>query len=274
MRTRTTPLALTLALASLAALPACARKQIDEQPIMRNGDRVASNDNIIAAQRREARDDAFRLTAERDSLGAVALAGCRPSICEALARGEVAIGMTPVQVMAATRTTPQAWSIRQAAGVTTMAPVSPDVAPRDVVGQLAVVQVGGEGVSTYSYRERQGLRVVSSPQEASATARATMIAAGLVREGDDLAANGDFPAALDRYDRASLLVPNDPEVDYKIATSLDKLLRPVEALLQYQLFLQKLELQRIDARGQASARLAEAIALAQQRILILERQAR
>jgi hypothetical protein len=101
-----------------------------------------------------------------------------------------------------------------------------------------------------------------------------MIAAGLVREGDDLAANGNFPAALDRYDRASLLVPNDAEVDYKIATSLDKLLRPVEALLRYQLFLQKLEIERIDARGRASAALAEAIALAQQRILILERQSR
>ena len=271
MRYRTASLALPLL---AVALTACARKQIDEQPIMKNGDRVASNDNIIAAQRREARNDAFHMQQERDSLNAVALANCAPSICDALARGEVAIGMTTTQVLAATRTTPQAWSIRQAAGVTTMTPVSVDVPTRDVVGQIAVVQVGGEGVATYSYRERQGLRVVSSPQDASATARATMIAAGLVREGDDLAANGNFAAALDRYDRASLLVPNDAEVDYKIATSLDKLLRPVEALLRYQLFLQKLEIERIDAHGRANAALAEAIALAQQRIVILERQAR
>ena len=265
----------SLALPALAlALAACARKQVDEQPIMRNGDRVASNDNIIASARREARNDAFNQQRERDSLNAVALAGCKPSICDALARGEVAIGMSTTQVLAATRTTPEAWSIRQAAGVTTMTPASLDVPTKDVVGQLAVVQVGDEGVATYSYRERQGLRVVSSPQEASATARATMIAAGLVREGDDLAANGSFAAALDRYDRASLLVPNDPEVDYKIATSLDKLLRPVEALLRYQLFLQKLEIEKIDAVGRANARLAEAIALAQQRIIILERQAR
>jgi tetratricopeptide (TPR) repeat protein len=271
MRYRTATLALPLLAAALAA---CARKQIDEQPIMRNGDRVASNDNIITTARREARNDAFRMAQERDSLNAVALADCRPSICDALARGEVAIGMSTTQVLAATRTTPDAWTIRRASGVTTMTPVSLDVPTRDVVGQLVVVQVGGEGVATYSYRERQGLRVVSSPQEASATARATMIAAGLVREGDDLAANGDFAAALDRYDRASLLVPSDAEVDYKIATSLDKLLRPVEALLQYQLFLQKLEIERIDARGQANARLAEAIALAQQRIVILEKQSR
>jgi tetratricopeptide (TPR) repeat protein len=271
MRFRTAPLALVpLAL----ALSACARKQIDEQPVMRNGDRVASNDNIIANARREARNDAFRIAAERDSLNAIALSSCAPTICDALARGEVAIGMSTTQVLAATRTTPDAWSIRQAAGVTTMTPVSMDVAPKDVVGQLAVVQVGGEGVATYSYRERQGLRVVSSPQEASASARATMIAAGLVREGDDLAANGDFPAALDRYDRASLLVPNDPEVDYKVATALDKLLRPQEASIRYRLFLQKLEIEKIDAVGRANARLAEAIALAQQRIIILERQSR
>lgn len=270
MRFRTATLALLPAL----ALVACARKQIDEQPIMRNGDRVASNDNIIATQRTAARNDAFRLAQERDSLNAVALADCQPSICDALARGEVAIGMNTTQVFAATRTTPDAWSIRQAAGVTTLTPASLDVAPKDVVGQLAVVQVGGQGVATYSYRERQGLRVVSSPQEASATARATMVAAGLVREGDELAANGSFAAALDRYDRASLLVPNDAEVDYKIATSLDKLLRPIEASLQYRLFLQKLELQKIDAVGRANARLAEAIALAQQRIIILERQSR
>ena len=271
MRFRTASLAFVPAALALAA---CARKQIDEQPIMRNGDRVASNDNIIAAQRNAARSDAVRIEQERDSLNAVALASCQASICDALARGEVAIGMTTTQVLAATRTTPDAWRIRQAAGVTTMTPSSLDVAPNDVVGQIAVVQVGGQGVATYSYRERQGLRVVSSPQEASATARATMIAAGLVREGDDLAANGDFPAALDRYDRASLLVPNDAEVDYKIATSLDKLLRPIEAALQYRLFLQKLELQKIDAVGRANARLAEAIALAQQRLVILERQAR
>lgn len=271
MRFRTAPLA---ALALAAATAACSRKQVDEQPIMRNGDRVASNDNIIAAQRSAAREDAFRQAAERDSLNAVALAGCRPSICDALARGEVAIGMSTTQVLAATRTTPEAWTIRQAAGVTTLTPASRDVPPKDVVGQLAVVQVGTEGVATYSYRERQGLRVVSTPQEASASARATMIAAGLVREGDDLAANGNFPQALDRYDRASLLVPNDAEVDYKVATALDKLLRPVEALLRYQLFLQKLEIQRIDAQGRANARLAEAIALAQQRIVILERQSR
>ena len=272
MRIRTATLAIVPL--ALAALAACAPKRIDEQPIMRNGDRVASNDNIITNARREARNDAFNIQRERDSLNAIALANCAPSICDALARGEVAIGMTTTQVLAATRTTPDAWSIRQSAGVTTMTPVSLDVAPKDVVGQLAVVQVGGEGVATYSYRERQGVRVVSSPQEASATARATMIAAGLVREGDDLAANGNFPQALDRYDRASLLVPNDAEVDYKIATSLDKLLRPIEAALQYRLFLQKLELQKIDAVGQANARLAEAIALAQQRIVILERQSR
>jgi len=61
-------------------------------------------------------------------------------------------------------------------------------------------------------------------------------------------------------------------IDFKIAESLDKALRPYAALIQYQLFLHRMNLETIEARGEAAARMAEAIALAQQRILILERQ--
>lgn len=259
----------------LPALAACwPPKQIDETPVMKNGDRVASNDSLIAAERRRAAADRTRLGTDRDSLTAVAATSCAPAICDALARGEVALGMNATQVMAATRTTPEAWSVRRSGPVTVLAPMVADNAPRDVVGSLAVVQIGEGGVTTYSYREREGVRVVSAPNDASATARATQLAAGLVRAGDELAANGDFVGALDRYDRASLLVPDDAEVDYKIATALDKQLRPIEAALRYRLFLHKLELERIDAVGTANAKLAEAIALAQQRIVILERQGR
>jgi hypothetical protein len=63
-------------------------------------------------------------------------------------------------------------------------------------------------------------------------------------------------------------------LQYRVATLLDLQLRPVEALMRYQRFLQQLELQRIDAVGTANAKLAEAIALAQQRIVVLQRQVR
>ncbi len=259
----------------LLALAACwPPKQIDEMPIMKNGDRVASNDSIIAEARRTASADRLRQQQAGDTLTEAAMRDCAPAVCDAIARGEVALGMTPAQVMAATRTTETAWVVRRSAGATVMAPGNRDMPPRDVVGPLAVVQIGDGGVSTYSYREREGIRVVSAPGDASATARAASLADGMIRQGDNLAANGPFADALDYYDRASLLVPANAEIDYKIATSLDKLLRPVEALLQYRLFLHKLELQKIDAVGTANARLAEAIALAQQRIIVLERQSR
>jgi alkylation response protein AidB-like acyl-CoA dehydrogenase len=59
-----------------------------------------------------------------------------------------------------------------------------------------------------------------------------------------------------------------------MATSLDKLLRPIEASLRYRLFLHQLELEKIAAVGSANAKLAEAIAYAQQRIVVLDRRAR
>jgi hypothetical protein len=71
-----------------------------------------------------------------------------------------------------------------------------------------------------------------------------------------------------------VLAPNDALLQYRVATLLDLQLRPVEALIRYQRFLLSLELQRIEAVGNANAKLAEAIARAQQRIIVLERQGR
>ena len=115
------------------------------------------------------------------------------------------------------------------------------------------------------------MRVVSSPEQASTEGRAEAMAETLIQEGDRLAAVGDLDGALDRYDRASILAPADPLVDYRIATVLDKALRSQEAQIQYELFLHRLDLERIEAQGDADAKLAEAIALAQQRIVVLER---
>ena len=60
-------------------------------------------------------------------------------------------------------------------------------------------------------------------------------------------------------------------LDYRIATVLDKALRPVEALIRYQLFLHRLDLERIQAVGEAYANIAAAQIAARERIIVLER---
>jgi hypothetical protein len=66
----------------------------------------------------------------------------------------------------------------------------------------------------------------------------------------------------------------DPELEYKMATALDKLLRPREAELRYRLFLHRLELETIAAHGEANAKLAAAALVARERIVVLEKQSR
>ena len=78
---------------------------------------------------------------------------------------------------------------------------------------------------------------------------------------------------LFRSDRASVVNRADAELQYKMATSLDKLLRPIEADLRYKLFLHQLELQKIEAVGNANAKLADAIVQARERIIVLDKRA-
>ena len=59
--------------------------------------------------------------------------------------------------------------------------------------------------------------------------------------------NGDMVGALDRYDRASTLKPRDALLEYRIASILDRSLRPVEALMRYKRFLHQMELEKIEA---------------------------
>ena len=261
----------TFLLLALAAFAACVPKKVHEEPIMENDQRVGDSSAAVAAATAQAAD-AQAKAREREALTAQAMADCTPDVCEALVRGEVAIGMNETQVLAATGTTDDAWSIRQAGDATVMMPATSLSPPTDVVGDIVVVQLASNSVSRYAYREAQGVRMVDSPYDASTEGRAEALADALLREGDDYAARGDFEAALNRYDRVSILTPGDPMIDYKIAESLDKALRPYAALIQYQLFLHRMRLETIEARGEAAARMAEAIALAQQRILILERQ--
>jgi hypothetical protein len=264
----------TLVLAAVTLAAACAPQQVRERPIMQTGDRVPSADRTIESARAEAEREQAEAAARRAGPAADALADCAPAICEAIARGEVALGMTEPQVLAATRTTGAAWTARDAGPASVLVPASLQHAPRDALGQLAMIQLRDGRVAAYSYQESQGIRLVASPQDATLDGRARALAEMLIREGDDYAARGDLNAALDRYDRADVLMPGSPELDYRIASVLDKQLRPIEALMRYQLFLHRLELERIDAVGRAYGYLADAIAQARQRIIILERQTR
>ena len=272
--TRFPQLAPTLFIAALAAAACANPKRIDEGPItvMRNGERVNPPVRAIDAATTQALDAGIIGRERRDSLAAVAYAACAPDVCAALGRGEVALGMTDAQLFTATHTTELAWTARRSGNVTVLAPRDADVAPRDAVASLALVQLAGGTVASLTYREPQGLRTVSSASDATSANLAR--AAALTKEGDAMAAAGDFTAALERYDRASVVSEADATLQYKMATALDKLLRPREAELRYRLFLHRLELERIDAKGTANAKLADAIAQARERIIVLDRRTR
>lgn len=250
-------------------LVACSGKRVHEEPIMENGDRVSVEEPEEEAAAGADRGEELR--ARRDSIAAEALATCEGDLCAALARGEVSVGMTLAHVLAASGSTEESWRVRRSGPATVLLPRSPADPPADGIAPLAIVQLRGGRVVSFGYREPEGVRLVRSPEDATADARAAARAERLVGEGDELAARGRFEAALDRYDRADVIRPGDPLVAYKIATALDKQLRPIEALIQYRLFLHRLELERIEARGEAAAKLADAIARARERIIVLER---
>ena len=259
----------------ITALAACANpKRIHEEPLamMRNGDKIESPMTTIDAATTQATDARVAGRERRDSITAAALAGCAPDVCAALGRGELSLGMTEAQVLAATRTTDLAWSTRRSGSGSVLSPRDPDASPRDAVAPVVLVQLAGGRVASLTYREPQGLRTVTGLADVSDANRVR--ATALVKEGDALAAAGDFTAALDRYDRASVVNRADAELQYKMATSLDKLLRPIEAELRYKLFLNQLEIQKIDAVGNANARLADAIVQARERLVVLDRRSR
>lgn len=262
-----------IAVAASLLLAACAPQRVREVPIAMNGDRTQSSDSIAATYGAGASADRARSSATRDSIAAIASSSCQGSICGALARGEVALGMNEAQLMAATRTTGEAWSTRRAGATTVMVARRLDTAPRDVNGELGLVQLVNGQVSTYAYREAQGLRTISVAADATDQARGKATAEALIREGDAFNAQGQRELALDRYDRALVFDSDNPMLQYKVATLLDLQLRPQEASMRYQRFLQQMKLQTIKAEGEAAAKQAEAIAMAQQRIVILQKQA-
>jgi tetratricopeptide (TPR) repeat protein len=179
--------------------------------------------------------------------------------------------MNQDQVFAATRTSSEAWDIRPSGSIALMTTRLGSLSPRDAVGEIAYVGLQNGVVSSYTYREAQGFRTVSNQADATQAGRASAQAEALLVQGDEYAAAGRLDLALDRYDRADVIRPNHAETTLRIASTLDKSLRPVEAILRYQLFIHQMELEKIAARGDAAAKMAEAIALAQQRIIVLDR---
>lgn len=259
-----------LGLLVLAAACAPYPQRVRQPVVIPNNSTVQAADAASAAAAVGAEQQMLRNAA--DSVHMLAAGKCSPAHCEGIARGELMIGMNRNAVMAATRSAPQAWIIREAGDYGTMVPATPSAAPYDRNGEVMVIQMERGGASVISRRGPQGIMVVSRPQDASAQALARQQAEALVREGDDLVAANDLAGALNRYDRASVLDPQQPEIEYKAARLLDLQLRPQEALMRYQRFLLSLDIERIKAQGDAAAKMAEAIALAQQRIVILERQ--
>lgn len=259
-----------LGLVLLAAACAPYPQRVRQPVAIPNNATVAAAEGANAAAAVGAEQAMLRAAA--DSVYMLAVGKCAPAHCEGIARGEVMIGMTQNAVMAATRSAPQAWVVRAAGDFGTMVPATPSASPYDRSGEVMMIQMERGGASVISRRGPQGILVVARPQDASAQAMARQQAEALVREGDDLVAANDLAGALNRYDRASVLDPQQPEIEYKAARLLDLQLRPQEALMRYQRFLLSLDIERIKAQGDAAARMAEAIALAQQRIVILERQ--
>ena len=260
-----------LVVLGLLAAAACSPKRIDERPIMTMGQVVPDADARVAATAVESAAERNSMQARRDSIAIAAVSGCAAAVCEALGRGEVALGMNEAQVMAATRTTDAAWTVRRSAGSAVLVPRHSEELPRDIIGSVAMVQLRNGTVASYTYRDGRGLRVVSTPAAASAEARTAAMADALVREADEMAANGDMVGALDRYDRAATLKPQDAMLEYRIASILDRSLRPMEAVIRYRRFLHQLELEKIEAVGDAHAKMADAIARARERIIILEK---
>ncbi len=269
--TRTVRPAAVLALAGLvAAAAACSSRQVDEEPVIEQGDRVEVPTDDPTASGPDA-TSAEALAERREAIRAAALAECEGEACDAIARGEVRPGLTETGVLAATGTTGEAWRIRRTGSSVVMTPRSLDHPPTDAVSELVLVQLADGEVARYAYREAQGVQLVDEPADATAEGRAGALADLLVREGDELAAAGELDAALERYDRADVLTRDRPLLDYKIASVLDKQLRPIQALIQYRLFLHRLELEKLRARGEIAANIAEAVSRARDRIIVLEK---
>ena len=151
------------------------------------------------------------------------------------------------------------------------------------IGRLERVMDNGEVLEPRSEQVVERARVEGEIQrealassgalraEAAPCATSACTAELLLREGDELIAAGRLDLGLDRYDRADILRPNHGPTTLRIATTLDKSLRPLEAVMRYRQFVHQMELEKIHAHGEVAANIAAAIAQAHERIIVLER---
>ncbi|HET7275452.1 MAG TPA: hypothetical protein VFI91_09845 [Longimicrobiaceae bacterium] len=256
----------------LALVAACGPRIRPLVPVMDNGEVLdTSGEETVARAAEVSAAERASTAAALGEIEAEALASCTPETCAAIARGEVALGMTPAEVLAATRTTWSAWETRGASDVTVMTGRLGAQPPSDAVGPLAFVSLQDGAVRSYTYSEPQGFRTVNSLADATTAGRADAQAEALLREGDQYTVAGRLDLALARYDQADILRPGDPQTTLRIARTLDKQLRPIEAVLRYRMFIHQMELEKIRARGEVAANVAEAIARAHERIVVIEK---
>ena len=240
----------------------------DVTPVQPQLSNTGDQQSAVVEQARVNADTArAQVGAAMDSIRNEALATCAPDVCAAIGRGEVALTMTRTQVLAATNSTPGAWNLRGTAQTGSLLPGPVPV--RDRIGEVVIVTLRDGGVVSYTYRDPAGLRTIAAPEDATLAGRRRVTAENLLRQGDDLIAAGRSDEALGRYDQADVMDPNNPETTLRIAKLLDKELRPVEALMRYQKFLHEMDIERINATGQANANLAAAVVAAQARVVYL-----
>lgn len=259
----------TLILTAALAMAACGPKYTPVVP----HDAVIPNtsDAVVAKAHAEGVAERARQADLAGQLKAEAMATCTGDICAKVAAGEVALGMNEAQVMVATRTTQDAWDVRGVGGDRVMAPRLGADAPKDAIAEVAMATLKDGAVVAYTYREPTGFRTVATPKDATAVAVADARAAALLDEGDQAMATGDVSRALSLYDRADVLRPGHSETTLRIAKIMDQIERPMEALMRYRLFVHQMELELIEAKGDAAAKIAAAIEQARQRIVVLER---
>lgn len=260
------------AITAALACAACGPRIRPLVPLTQNGEVLPSaSEEVVARARVEGEVERERLLEQRSTAMTAALASCTPTICASISRGEVALGMNEAQVLAATRTTTQAWSTRRNGGAMTMTSTPGTVAPSDRLSPIVFVHLQDDVVRSFTYREPNGFRTVSSPSDATLPGRAAAQAEALLLQGDEHVAAGRLDLALERYDQADIIRPDHPVTTLRIARTLDKALRPVEAILRYRMFVHQMEMERLRAEGEAAAGIAEAIARAHERIVVLER---
>src|SRR5215216_6579039 len=129
---RSTPAVLLLAFAA-----ACAPRMQPVRAVQPNGATVPSTaDESVGRAHAEGRAERERAAAEHDQTVAHALQACAGAACDAIARGELAVGLTREQVLAATHTSAAAWEERGGGFVTTLTPRDEGRAPRDAVAEV------------------------------------------------------------------------------------------------------------------------------------------